>query len=321
MQSPLVLKKRFRATPQWLPISLQPPQDAVEVRLVTPERIFDVTANNAVAALDPFTIVVGLEPQMRSAVTCASAPELHLVDRSLQRVIGRLRLGPAICWDSTGALLASFHVRHGSHRCAPWPRRAWDGLLYRRASGRDHRPGNFALTATEVQQVMIFYMCPRPVFLVSVDDGQHSNIFPMDLVGPLATDRFTLALRNSSPSVETIANARKVALASVPATQYEIALQLGAHHRKSTIDWSALSFEVRRSQEFALPTMATALRVREIAIGDFKRVGSHTLFVGRVVSDETLDDRPQLFHTCGAYQSLRTRHERPFQAASACAIP
>jgi len=186
--------------------------------------------------------------------------------------------------------------------------------MYRRASQGNNRSGSVAPTAGAVENTMIFYICPRPVFLVSVDDGQRSNIFPMDLVGPIAPDRFTLALRNSSPSVETIKTARKLALASVPAADYQIAHQLGTHHKKPKIDWEGQPFRVSRSKEFSLPTMSTALRVREIEILDFQSAGSHTLFVGRIVSDERLENGPQLFHTCGVYQHLRTRYKRPFQA-------
>jgi flavin reductase (DIM6/NTAB) family NADH-FMN oxidoreductase RutF len=313
MHFPVALKKSLGATTQWQPISLQPPQETIQVRLVAAAHEFDVTVNNVVGALKPFTVSIGLDAQMRSAVESTSEPELQFLDRGRQRLIGVLRLQHVRFWNTAGILLGLFEVRCGTHRCARWPRRVWDSWLYRRAAAKNTRPDSLALDPSAVEQTLIFYICPRPVFLVSVDDGRHSNIFPMDLVGPIAPDRFTLALRNSSPSVETIKNGRKVALSGIAAADVQIAYQLGAHHKKEEIDCDSLPFKVSRSLKFSLPVPATALRIRELEILDFQSIGSHTLFVGRVVSDERAGDRPQLFHTCGVHQRLRTRLRVPFQ--------
>jgi flavin reductase (DIM6/NTAB) family NADH-FMN oxidoreductase RutF len=313
MYLPKALKKRLRATTQWQPISLQFPQEIIQVRLVTATHEFDVSVNNVAAALKPLTIAIGLDAQMRSAVEFASEPELHFVDRHLKRPIGVLRLRHMKFWNTSETLLGLFEVRYGTHRCARWPRRVWDRWMYRRAASKNTRPDSFSLAPNVLEQTMIFYICPRPVFLVSVDDGQHSNVFPMDLVGPIAPDRFTLALRSTSPSVETIKHERKVALSSIAADDYQIAYQLGAHHKRVTIDPDTLPFKLSRSREFSLPIPVTALRVREIEILDFQSIGSHTLFVGRIVSDEQRGNGPQLFHTCGVHQRLRTHHGLPFQ--------
>ncbi len=313
MYLPAALKKRLRATSQWQAISLRLPQETIQVRLVTATHEFDVTANNVIAALKPLTISIGLDAQMRSAVGLESEPELHLVDRDLERPIGILRLRHMRHWNTAEALLGLFEVQRGTHRCAPWPRRAWDSWMYRRSARRNARPDSLALTQTAVEQTLIFYLCPRPVYLVSVDDGEHSNIFPMDLVGPVVPGRFTLALRNTSPSVETIKSTRKVALSGIPANDYQIAYQLGAHHSKIAIDPETLPFRLSRSKEFSLPIPISALRVRELEILDFQSIGSHTLFVGRVVSDESIRSGPQMCHTCGIHQQLRVRHERAFE--------
>ena len=66
-----------------------------------------------------------------------------------------------------------------------------------------------------VDHLQVLYISPRPVVLVSVDDGVNANMFPMDLVGPIHGGGFTLALRNTSPSVQTLRTARRAALAHV----------------------------------------------------------------------------------------------------------
>jgi flavin reductase (DIM6/NTAB) family NADH-FMN oxidoreductase RutF len=312
MHLPTALKKILGATPQWQHIGLRFPQQSIEVRLVAAAREFNVTVNNAIAALKPLTIAIGLDAHMSSAIESVPESELQFIDPYSKRPIGILRLRRIQSWKTAGAVLGLFEVRSGRHRCARWPRRAWDRWMYQRAARKNSRPDSFSLAPDEVEQTMIFYLCPRPVFLVSVDDGKHSNVFPMDLVGPIAPDRFTLALRNTSPSVGTIQNERRVALSSIAAADYRIAYQLGAHHKKLAIDCDALPFELLRSRIFSLPVPAIALRVREIEVIDFQSIGSHTLFVGRLVSDEPRENGLQLFHTCGIHQRLRNRRNLPF---------
>jgi flavin reductase (DIM6/NTAB) family NADH-FMN oxidoreductase RutF len=314
MHIPAALKQLLAATPQWLPIGLDYPQEAIQVLLMASGAQFEVTANNVIAALKPLTVAFGLDANMSSAVEGESGTELEFVDRALRRRIGALRLCQPRFWSVAGRCIGLFEVHGGTQHCSGWPRSVWDSWMYRRAARKKTRPDSLALAPAAVEQSLIFYLCPRPVFLVSVDDGQHSNIFPMDLVGPIAPDRFTLALRNSSPSVETIKTARKVALSSIAAADHRIAYQLGAHHKRITIQPDALPFKMSASREFRIPIPVTALRVREVEIHDFQEVGSHTFFVGQVVSDDAVRNAPQLFHTCGAYQRLRVRDGRSFRS-------
>jgi flavin reductase (DIM6/NTAB) family NADH-FMN oxidoreductase RutF len=306
------LKRTLRATVQWQPISLRSSQGISEVRLVAGPCEFDVSANSVIAALSPLTIAIGLDTQMRAALVSASEPELHFFDPTRERPLGVLRLHRMTLWNTTETPLALFEVRRGSHACAPWPRRAWDNYLYGRAAAKSPHPQNFWLPRSVVEQTLIFFMRPRPIVLVGVDDGQHSNIFPMDLVGPVASHGFTLALRNSRQSVEAVKRARRVALSRIAADDHRIAFQLGANHKVVTMDRDTLPFKLSRSKVLSQPIPATALRVLEVDIHDCRSIGSHTLFVGRVVSDEQMRNGPELFLTCGVHQRLRMHHGCPF---------
>lgn len=312
MHVPDALKKILRATVQWQPISLPPLQEITRVRLVTGPHEFDVSANNAIAALSPLTVAIGLDAQMKSALQSESAPELHFWDRESERRVGVLRLHPVKHWEISETMLGLFEVRHGTHTCASWPRQRWDNYLYGRAAVKRAPSDNFFLLPSIVEQSLIFFMRPRPLVLVGVDDGQHSNIFPMDLVGPIAPDRFALALRNTRKSVETVKRARRVALSRIAAADHRIAFRLGANHKVATMDHYTLPFKLSRSRLLSQPIPATALRVLEVDIHDYQSMGSHTLFVGRVVSDDQMDNSPQLFLTSGVYQRLRTQQGRPF---------
>jgi len=311
---PEALKRKLRPSTQWLAISLPAPQELTDVQLLAGGEQFDVTLDSAVAAMRPFTLRVGLSDARGAALARDPQPRLRVVDRKLSRVLGTLDLRPLRNWDTAGSRMALFEVARGENFCAPRLRRRWDTFMYRRTARRTP-PEKLAMLPDAVEQMMTFYLCPRPVHFVSVDDGRHSNLFPMDLVGPLQGDWFTLALRNTSASVETIKSSRRLALGDIPGSACQLAYQLGAHHKKPQIDWDSLPFKSVRSSQFGLRVPEIALRIREVEILDFQAVGSHTLFVSRIISEQPLHAGPQLFHTCGIHQLWRVGHDRPLQVA------
>jgi hypothetical protein len=220
---PKALRNRLKPTPQWLAITLPSPQTPVRVTALTRVAEIDVTDNNAIAALHPLTIRLGLDAPLGATVQREREIWLRFVDRTIDRTLGGLRLTYLREWRTAGARLGLFEVTGGRHRCAGWPRRAWDTWMYERAA-RHIPPERQMMPPAAVEQLMIFNLCPRPVFFVAVDDGRNSNLFPMDLVGPMAPEHFTLALRNTSPSVATIKNARRLVIADVPGDAAQIAL-------------------------------------------------------------------------------------------------
>jgi flavin reductase (DIM6/NTAB) family NADH-FMN oxidoreductase RutF len=269
-----------------------------------------VTERSAVAALRPLTVRIaqsGLAAAEKSAL-------LHFHDRETDTRIGWLALQLRESWGPQDARMALYEVVSGSHLCAGRLRRLWDTMLYRYAS-RAVPAERRLMTAAATEHTMVFYSCPRPVYFVSVDDGLSSNLFPMDLVGPLEQDYFTLALRNTSPSVETIKRSRRLALGDVPGDAASVAYRLGDHHKRPVVDWDALGLAFTNSPTYGLRLPQMALRVREVDITDSRTVGSHTLFLGRICSQRTLNPGPQLFHTSGAYQLLRRRQGRAFAEA------
>lgn len=313
---PAGVKAWLRPLPQWPPIALQAPQQVVRVGLMANHEIFDVTGRAVVASLRPFTLAVGLDAPSLAAIDADPTPQLHFEDLESQRTVGVLHLQQVRNWMTSGATLGLFEVRDGTQRCLHWPYRNWNRWLQNRRMRANTDPNNFFMPPAAVQQQMIFYICPRPVVLVSVDDGTHSNLFPMDLIGPTSADHFTLALRSTSPSIAAMKSARCVALSDVPAREFATAYKLGVHHKNVKVNWGELPFRIERSRVFSLPCPAIALRVRELTILDFDTIGSHTFFLCRVVSDLATGEGTQFFHTSGIYQYFRTRLARPFPACN-----
>jgi flavin reductase (DIM6/NTAB) family NADH-FMN oxidoreductase RutF len=282
------------SVPCWAPVGLADEQQLIDVRLRSSGESIDVNSNHVIASLVPLTIAVGIGGIRRG--------ELAFFDRSSGRELGTLRLQSAQDPETTGTGVSILEVHGGRHACLPRGIRAWQRLLQARWR---HDPG-FRMSNTAIQHLMLYYLCPRPVVLVSVDDGVNNNLFPMDLIGKLG-DSFTLALRSTSPSIATMRGSRRVALANVALQQQHAVYALGKHHRLAQIDWSGLPFESARSTEFGLRVPADAQRVRECTIEAWHEIGSHTFFVCRVVSDRTLGAEPLMHHTCGIHRVYRTQ--------------
>ncbi|WP_223250728.1 flavin reductase [Rhodanobacter denitrificans] len=295
----------MRPLPQWSVVGVAPPQRMVAASLRWDGNSADVTADHTVASLKPLTIA--------TSVDAGEHPVLEYADIITGKPLGVLRLARTASIATEKASLVLYHVAASEHRCLGWPRRPWNAWLQNRLMRKNRASNHLNMEPAVAQQLMIAYLCPRPVVLVSVDAPGHRNIFPMDLIGPLERSGFfSLALRSTNVSVPTMREVRRVVLSGTPATMKAVVYQLSGHHKQPLADWNELPFPVRLSREFGIPAVAAALRIRELAIVHSQEIGSHTFFLGRIVSDETLAEGAQLHHTAGFHQAWRRRLGMPF---------
>jgi flavin reductase (DIM6/NTAB) family NADH-FMN oxidoreductase RutF len=294
-----------RPLPQWSTVAVAPGQRVVTATLHGDGKSMDVTADHTVASLVPLMIATSLDAGQR--------PVLEYRDDATGRLLGILHLTRSASVAAEKTSLTLYYVTAGEHRCLGWPLRSWNAWLQNRLMRKNRAPHHFSPEPAATQQLMIAYLCPRPVILVSVDAPGHQNIFPMDLIGPLErSGLFSLALRSTSVSVPVMREARRVALSSMPATMKAVVYKLAEQHRHPLPDWDALPFPARLSREFGIPAAAAALHIQELDIVHSQEVGSHTLFLGRIVSDENPAEGAQLHHTAGFHQAYRQRQGMPF---------
>lgn len=301
---------------QWAPVALQDSSAEVEVL---------ATAVGAAASevCDGGVTVASLRPLMFVVKNTNSKLDrplrISLRERATQRVIATIdcQFAAKVC-TGKGSDLLQYHPTSVRFRIPIT--RLWLSAGYQKFSSwrrmRTKDPYNFEMRGMELRSLQVFYIRPRPVVLTSVAAAGLENIFPMDLIGPVSEDQFTLALRSTSPAVELMRHSRKVLLADVPADKKNIAYQLGAHHRRRSIDWSALPFSTAQSPCFQLRFPTFASRIREFSIDDVFEVGSHNLFVCSLVHHERRSDAPQLHHTAGFYQAFRRRCGAAFSEAA-----
>lgn len=230
--------------------------------------------------------------------------------------LGWIRLRLLASVRLQGHVLYLVQPEGSRNRCAPPLRRAMAYTLAWRHAIRTRGEEGLWMSPPDLRALDTYYIRPRPVFLVSVEHGRRRNIFPMDLVGPLPSGHFTLALRVTSPSVETIERSRRIAVSSIPAHYASVVYALGAHHRKESIDWDRLSFPMSPSAKLGIPVPDEAFRVRELQVKTVESVGSHAFFRTRGIGDEHRKSGvPQLCHVSAMYAGWMARRGTPMETA------
>jgi len=294
--------------PELCSLALSDPQAEIQVCLCGPGVAIDVTHNHTIAATQPLTIAIALNSELDPA----RAAGLFLRFREIKgesRLLGKIDLGWNMSTPLGGDQLHFF--RSGSSRNYCNSRHlAWRhdlGLVYRQWRARRNQSQPIRLLPSELRSLFVLYVCPRPVFLVSVADGDRCNIFPMDLVGSIGSHYFSLALHRTSTGIPLIEASGRLAIASVPAAQMNLAYQLGKNHNKPGVDLASLPFALTRSAVFGLPVPKFALRVRELELETVRPLGSHTFFLCRIVEDQHWADGPQFFQAHSFYEPWRQR--------------
>ena len=300
MTAPAALARRALASliafPTYGAIALTEPPEGIEVWLHGPDTSINVTNNNSVVALRPFTIGIASRQEF-----AGQEWRLSMRDASTARELGVLQLTPTQSIPLAAQRLHLFEMAGSTNLVVA--RASLEAYYLReryRAYWRQRRfKYNFLMTPGDIRASHVFYICPRPVVLVSVEHEGTGNLFPMDLIGPTASSRFTMALRLTSPSVALMQQSRRMALSSVPFSCKQIAYDLGKHHSATEpIDWAGLPFALGRSREFGLPVPAAAPRVREVYVEECQRVGSHMLFLTSIVSDTVSSSSEKLLFHC-----------------------
>ncbi|PXV55912.1 NADH-FMN oxidoreductase RutF, flavin reductase (DIM6/NTAB) family [Dyella jiangningensis] len=303
------LRPWVRPLPQWSTVAVAAPQHAVAAYLHADDGVHDVTMDHTVASLKPLVIATSMNAGQR--------PVIEYCDTVTGKRLGSLRLArmvPLSIGEQASPTL--YRVTAGEHHCLGWPRNAWNRWLQNRLMQRQPSSQHALMAPNAVQQLMIAYLCPRPVVLVSVDTPHHRNMFPMDLIGPLSRcGLYSLALRSTNVSAQVMRETGRVALSCIPAAMKPLAYKLSEHHKMPLQRWSDLPLAVRPSRELSIPAVASALCVHELTLLHSQEIGSHIFFLGRVLSDEALAHGEQLHHTPGYYQTYRRRRDMPFAEA------
>jgi flavin reductase (DIM6/NTAB) family NADH-FMN oxidoreductase RutF len=294
--------------PQKIDIELQDPQSMVDVWLHGLGDRLNVTHTHLMACIAPFTICIGFEEKYARNVGFDGPLVLRFHEHSgTRRCLGEIGLRFVSSFSVGKQQLCLYHLAHyKNHGLSQL--RLW--ALYRRYAQTppQDKDKDVPITARETRAMFVFYLCPRPVALVSVFHEESANLFPMNLMGPVGNGYFAFALNTSRSAAPLVERARRVVLSSIPFEQTAEATKLGANHRKASIDWSQLPFPTMRPDTIDALVPSFALRAREMRVEAVHPLGSHTLFVAKTVADERLAEGPQLFNAHGIYRLCFNSH-------------
>jgi flavin reductase (DIM6/NTAB) family NADH-FMN oxidoreductase RutF len=292
--------------PRYVTVGQPNPQHAVRVTLEGWGPPRDVTRNHVVASLQPLSFVAALDAGGRGHERATSLVLRFTAAGQSGESLGR------ICLEHDGAITADgalqlFRATTSTNDCL----RGAPAVLFRLWRAwveRNHRPRpTYWISARDLRTLQVVYACPRPVVLVSVEYGLASSLFPMDLAGPTDGPWFVVALRNSSTSVALMKESARFTVADVP-LELAAAQRLGAPRKELSVDWAALPFETTPSSGHRLRVPRAALRVRDVEVRQVHVVGSHTVFITRVVHEERRSAGLQMAGVSGSYyRYLRRR--------------
>ena len=296
--------------PQQCVVGLSEPQSEVTVWLEGLGEPRDVTAHHLMACGAPFLIGIGFGTSEKTLPTRRSRLSLRFQECGGIQLLGQIELQYQSTVRVGSCHLCLFRIRNYSNYCLSKPRLWARYLQYARMRQGIHH-SDVPITAREVHAMIVFYICPRPVVLASVAEGQTRNMFPMNLMGSIGNGYFGFSLNNSRAAAHVVERVGKLAISDVPAEHASTVCHLGPNHKRTSIAWNELSFDTRPSPDMGIPVPEFALRVREMQVEEAHPIGSHTLFIARVIREEKLADEPQFFVVHGIYQAWREMFSRP----------
>lgn len=288
-------------------ISLQHPQQEIKVWLHGNNIPYDVTFRHSIVCASPFTFCIGFDPEDRAQLLEGSTAKLRFEENAGRRhLLGEIEIKLKSILPVEEHTMALFEAVQAHNLCISSPRLAAHDLFNRYAARKNREKNEVKVSQLGSACNAIGFICPRPVVLVSVQDGDLGSIFPMNLLGSLGGDYFAFALtsrRKAAPLVERIG---RVALSTVPLNHAPTARKLAGNHYSQSIDWTQLPFALQTSKKLGLPVPEFAIRVHELQVCNAQALGSHTFFLAKVLHVETHSIQPEFNMIHGHYAAYRS---------------
>ena len=289
-------------------ISLPEPQTEISVWLQGLRAPLDVTHRHSMACAAPFTMCVAFDKSTNNGHARWGHLTLRFCERSGERkILGEIGLKLVTSISAAESELCFFEARSSANHCLPTMRLYAHYLLHAYWGRRMSGTSGMKMSFLEKRAAMVNFIRPHPVVLASLSWERHENIFPMNIMGDLGHGYFAFALKDSRRAAHLVDGCGRVALSSLPMSHAALAYQLAVNHTKECIEWDQLPFATRASSKFRIPVPVFAPRVREMEVSKVHRIGSHTFFVARTVSDETYSAAPVLCVVHGFYQAWRLK--------------
>jgi flavin reductase (DIM6/NTAB) family NADH-FMN oxidoreductase RutF len=293
--------------PQEFTLGLPDPQTEITVWLHGTGAPIDVTYRHAMVCAAPLVMGIGFDRGEAPAAKSIRGLSLKYCERESQHLLGEIGLALKTVIPLDGSDLLLFEPQSSTNYCIPKLRIGIHYLFHAYQQWRRDNTKGVKMTFLERRAGMVMFITPHPIVLASVGTRENGNLFPMNLLGDLGNGYFGFGLRAERVVGDLIKHAGRCAVSYMPLSHGALAYQLAHNHSKQSIDWNQLPFETIQSTIYQIPVPAFAPRVREIEIKAVHELGSHSLFVGRVVHDEKLSNSLGFCSIHGFYQAWRLK--------------
>ena len=259
----------------------------------------DITKHHSMICLDPFCISVWL-PQTQAKSFDPGELEVQFVKgKKINAVIG-VSLIEQIATDN-GTLLLYKLKKVKNNQLNPLHRLVFLAYLIRSKSN----------TYYSRKVISALYSYPRSIIIVSYQDNEYYNIFPMDIQGYIAEeDLYILGLRTTNVTLNKILESKKVVVCDTDAVDINTVYNLGKHSSNAPTPKDHLSFSTIDSEFFGFPVPDFTGSYKEIKIIENKKMGYHMLLIGKVVNSKKLKEKLSPLYHVGFLQYQNSGYER-----------
>lgn len=281
------------------------PQREITVWLRGPGELREVTRCHGPASTIPCTFWVAFEAGCAPAERESRQMTLEFREAGTDAVLGEIGLRWHRRIPAGPVEIGVFEARSAANRC----QRALQSYAYnlRLLWLQNRSRAKIRPSLLEHVTMSVLFTCPRPISLVTLDSPGLANIFPLNVMSDVTEDYFAFALTACKLPAQMLERARRFALSSTPIEHAPVAFALAAHHNRGSVEWKTLPFRTRSSTSFGIPVPEFSPRIREMCIESVHRVGSHSLFVARTLTDEGAASGPEFSVVHGVYQAWRIR--------------
>lgn len=147
-----------------------------------------------------------------------------------------------------------------------------------------------------LHDLFVYYIKPRPVFLLSVQDADRFDIFPVDLTGHIFNNYYTLAIKSTNQAIELIKKAGGFCLSAVPLDKVDVIYKHHEQRKKGKVTLDSLTFFVAGSRVLKIPVPDFAIMVREFKVEDTIEKGQYTLLIIKCINEYPVANNIALAH-------------------------
>jgi hypothetical protein len=246
----------------------------------------EITKSHGMICLDPFCVAVWLSAGELKTIT-PEAIQITFTKQGKLNAMINVSLIEQV-FTEKGALLLYRIKKSANYQLNPLHRLLFYAYLVR-------SPKN---TYYSRKVIGALYSYPRSIIIVSYQDNNYCNIFPMDIHGYIEKeDLYILGLRTTNITLNKIVEAGKVVVCDTNAVDINTVYTLGKHSSSAPTPLADMPFKTMESEQFRFPVPEFVGGYKELEIIHHKKMGFHMLLVGKVVNKKQLVDKPSsLYH-------------------------